>query len=90
MKTPEEFNEKYSKWLEVDSRGRTFDGISLENEEALNYLDNKFQEFIKRPEFQFSQIKAKFDWFCFYAKGVTSAEVNEIEKKLKEIYNTKK
>jgi hypothetical protein len=33
-----------------------------------------------------SQIKSKFNWFCFYNEGVSRDKTFEIEQKLKEIY----
>jgi hypothetical protein len=76
-----QFNEKYKDFLEEGHYG-----LDLDKPEAIAYLDEKFQEFIKRPNFKYFQIKAKFDWFCFYAYGVTVPEILEVEEKLQEIY----
>ena len=76
-----QFNEKYKDFLEEGHYG-----LDLDKPEAIAYLDEKFQEFIKRPDFKFSQIKSKFDWFCFYANGITAEEQIEVENKLTEIY----
>lgn len=82
--TRDEFNEKYKDYLEENHYG-----LALTNEEAINYLDEKFQTFTKRPDFKFMQIKSKFNWFCFYAEGITSEEQLEVEEKLKEIHTQK-
>lgn len=81
MKTSEQFNEKYSECLEEG-----FSGLQLSNKEVIEYLDNEFQELIKLPNFKYSQIKGKFNWFCFYCEGVSSEKRAEIENKIKEIY----
>lgn len=80
--TAEAFNEKYKYFLEEGHYG-----LALSDPRAIQYLDKKFQEFIKRPDFKFSQIKAKFNSFCFYADGITIEEQNEVEKALKDIYS---
>lgn len=84
MKTTEEFNEKYKDYLEEGHYG-----MSLDNSKALEYLDKEFRELIKIPGFKYSQIKSKFSWFCFYADNVSREKCNEIESKLKEIYDEK-
>lgn len=80
--TTTEFNEKYKDFLEERHYG-----LDLNNPEAIAYLDEKFQEFIKRPDFKYSQIKCKWNYFCFYANGITAEEQIEVENKLKEIHN---
>lgn len=79
--TQTEFNDKYSKYLED-----RFSGLELSNEEVINYLDEEFQQLIKLPNFKYSQIKSKFNWFCFYCEGISSEKRAEIENKIKEIY----
>ena len=76
-----EFNEKYKEYLED-----RFSGLELSNEEVIEYLDKEFKELIKIPGFKYSQIKGKFNWFCFYCEGVSSEKRAEIENKIKEIY----
>lgn len=76
-----DFNIKYKGYLQDG-----FYGLTLNNEKAIQYLDEYFQKFIQRPEFKFSQVKRKFNNFCFYADGVSLEERFEIETKLKEIY----
>jgi len=82
--TADQFNEKYKDYLEKGHYG-----LDLHKPEAIEYLDNEFQELIKIPGFSYSQIKSKFDWFCFYNKGVSREKTQEIEQKLKEIYETR-
>lgn len=75
-----EFNKKYRKWLEEGHYGLDIDL----SDETLKKLDEKFQEFIKRPDFTYSQIKLKFGMGRFYAKGLTREEEREIEKLIEE------
>jgi hypothetical protein len=79
--TSEEFNKKYKDYLEEGHYG-----LTLSNPEAIEYLDNEFQEFIKMPGFKYSQIKAKFEYFCFYNQGVSLEKTIEVQNKLKDIY----
>ena len=54
--TAEEFNKKYSAYLE-----ERFYGLDIDHPEVVDYLDKEFEKEIeKNPEFQFSQIKMKF------------------------------
>ncbi len=76
-----EFNEKYKEYLED-----RFSGLELSNPEVIAYLDKEFENLIKLPNFKYSQIKGKFNWFCFYCEGVSSEKRAEIENKIKEIY----
>lgn len=80
--TAEEFNIKYKDYLEDGHYG-----LDLHDPEAIKYLDNEFQEFIKTPEFTYSQIKSKFSSFRFYNSGVSHEKTKEVEQKLKKIYN---
>lgn len=80
--TAEEFNIKYKDYLEDGHYG-----LDLHNPEAVEYLDNEFQEFIKTPDFSYSQIKSKFNSFRFYNCGVSHEKTLEVEQKLKKIYN---
>jgi hypothetical protein len=76
-----EFNGKYGKYLEEGHYG-----LALDNPEVIEYLDKEYEELIKLPNFKYSQIKGKFNWFCFYCEGVSSEKRAEIENKIKEIY----
>lgn len=79
--TAAEFNEKWNAFLEEGHYG-----LDLHKPEAIEYLDNQFEELTKLPGFKFSQIKSKFNWFCFYADGVTAERCSEIEQQLDKIY----
>ena len=54
--TAEEFNKKYSSYLE-----ERFYGLDIDHPEVVDYLDKEFEKEIeKNPAFQYSQIKMKF------------------------------
>lgn len=78
--TATEFNEKYKDYL--DDRHY---GCAIPNEKAIDYLDTKFQEFIKVPGFKFQQIKSKFHYYCFYCDNLSNEQVYEVENTLKKI-----
>lgn len=79
--TANEFNEKYKDYLEEGHYG-----LALDNKEAIEFLDKEFQEFIKIPNFKYSQIKSKFNNFRFYADGLPEGVESRVQNKLKEIY----
>jgi len=81
----EEFNEKYKAYLEEGHYG-----LALSKPEAIEYLDKEFEEFIKLPNFSYSQIKSKFNEFRFYNIGVSDEKTREVENKLKEIHEANK
>lgn len=80
MKTTDEFNEKYKDFLEENHYG-----LAIQDEQFINWLDNKFQEFIIHPSFCYSQIKIKFGMGRFYCKGLSIQQVKEIENKITEL-----
>jgi hypothetical protein len=55
MRTTEEFNEKYKQYIEEDHYG-----MDIHEPSVLAYVDQIFNDLIKIPGFQFSQIKTKF------------------------------
>ena len=75
--TTKEFNEKYSAYLEERHYGLDFGAP-----EFISWLDEKFQSFIQKPGFQYSQIKEKFGMGRFYCKGLTAEEIAEVEKEI--------
>lgn len=75
--TTKEFNEKYSAYLEEGHYGLDF-GVP----EFVSWLDEKFQLFIQKPGFEYSQIKEKFGMGRFYCKGLTVEEIAEVEKEI--------
>jgi hypothetical protein len=79
-----QFNEKYKDYL---SEGHY--GLALEDKDMINYLDKEFQELIKIPNFKYSQIKQKFEWFRFYAKELSLDKIDEIEHNLRLIQLSK-
>jgi hypothetical protein len=79
--TCDEFNVKYQSYLE-----KGFDGLELENPEVIEYLDKMFSEFIKVPNFKYSQIKMKYDECRFYAEPVNSELQHEIETHIANLY----
>ena len=68
--TAEEFNKKYSSYLE-----ERFYGLDIDHPEVVDYLDKEFEKEIeKNPEFQFSQIKMKFGSSRVYTTSDKSSE----------------
>jgi hypothetical protein len=78
--TTEEFNEKYKDFLEEGHYG-----LDIENEEFIKWLDEKFQEFIKIPNFNYAQIKIKFGMGRFYCNALTRKQEKEVEDKITEL-----
>ena len=80
----EEFNDKYKDYLE-----KGFYGLAVENEEIIEYLDSIFPIIISfKPDFQYSQIKSKFNRIAFYT-NLNFDTTNIIEKKLNLIYESR-
>lgn len=78
--TLEEFNQKYKDFLEEG-----YYGLAIDNDDFVNWLDDKFQKFIKKPNFSYSQIKAKFGMGRFYCEGLSIEEIKEVENKITEL-----
>ena len=76
-----EFNKKYEHWLEDH-----FYGLAIDVPEIIDYLDKRFQEFVKRDDFKYQQIKLKFGSSRFYADGVSATECDDIEFKIDKLY----
>jgi hypothetical protein len=81
--TSTEFNNKYKQYLEKGHYG-----LDIHDKEFIEWLDNKFQEFIKQPGFQYSQIKSKFGMGRFYCDGLTRQQEMEVENKITELCKT--
>ena len=75
-----EFNQKYKDYLELGHYG-----LAINNAEFIEWLDSKFEEFIKQPNFKFSQIKAKFGAGRFYCEGLSNEQIAEVENKITEL-----
>ena len=68
--TTEEFNKKYSAYLEEGHYG-----LGIDHPEVVEYLDKEFEKEIeKNPEFQYSQIKMKFVSSRVYSTSDKSSE----------------
>ena len=68
--TSEEFNKKYSAYLE-----ERFYGLDISHPEVVEYLDKEFEnEIEKNPAFQYSQIKMKFGSSRVYSTSDKSSE----------------
>lgn len=68
--TAEEFNKKYSAYLE-----ERFYGLDIDHPEVVDYLDKEFEKEIeKNPAFQYSQIKMKFGSSRVYTTSDKSSE----------------
>lgn len=80
--TSEQFNEKYKDYL-----GKGHYGLIIDAPDFIEWLDKKFEDFVKKPGFKFSQIKAKFGYGRFYAEGLTSEEVREVEQKITDLHS---
>jgi hypothetical protein len=55
MRTIKEFNEKYKEYIEEGHYG-----MDIHEPSVLTYVDHIFNDLIKIPGFQFSQIKTKY------------------------------
>lgn len=79
--TAEQFNEKYSEYLEERHYG-----LDIHDEKVIAYLDEVFEnELTKIPGFTYSQIKLKFSSSRFYASGLSAEQEIEIERKINEL-----
>lgn len=81
--TAEQFNLKYNQYLEPRHYG-----LDVHDPEFIDWLDNKFQEFIKQPDFTYSQIKQKFGYGRFYCEGLTTDQIKEVEDKITSLTKT--
>jgi hypothetical protein len=79
--TAEEFDKKYEAYLEEGHYG-----LAIDDEPVINYLDEKFQEFIKIPGFSYSQIKLKFGMVRVYCEPA-SIPTSELETEIINILN---
>jgi hypothetical protein len=70
-----EFNNKYKDYLKDG-----FYGLSINIPELTKYLDEQFQEYIKKPDFVFYQIKSKFGFFKIYCDNLSENEIKILER----------
>lgn len=80
--TAEQFNEKYKDFLEEGHYG-----LDVHAPEFIKWLDVKFEDFIKKPNFTYSQIKAKFGYGRFYCEGLDMKEISEVEQKITDMHS---
>ncbi len=80
--TARQFNEKYKDYLEEGHYG-----LDIHAESFIVWLDEKFQEFIKKPGFSYSQIKSKFGYGRFYCEGLARYEEVEVEQRISKLFS---
>lgn len=78
--TTDEFNTKYSQYLEEGHYG-----LDINNAKFIKWLDSKFESFIKKPRFKYTQIKSKFGYGRFYCTGLSTEEIEEIENEISKL-----
>jgi hypothetical protein len=78
--TSDEFNEKYKDFLEEGHYG-----LAINDKEFIEWLDERFQTFIQKTGFSYSQIKMKFGFGRFYCEGLEYQEIKEVESKIKDL-----
>lgn len=80
--TSREFNTKYKDYLQEGHYG-----LAIDNPSFVRWLDVKFQNFIKKDNFKYSQIKAKFGMGRFYCDGLDldQNEIREVEERISTI-----
>lgn len=74
--TTKEFNEKYKEYLKDGHYG-----LAINVPSVIKYLDEKFQNLIKIPDFRYTQIKMKFNTSRFYCYPI-GIDVEYIEKEI--------
>lgn len=85
--TAGDFNEKYKLYLEEGHYG-----LDINIPEIVSFLDNVFEDLIKIPGFEYTQIKLKFGYGRFYStlgRDLSSLIENEITRISKTYYNVK-
>ena len=75
-KAVDDFNEK---WFEFLAEGHYGLDIWCENPKLYEYLDKEFEQLTKIPEFKYYQIKLKFNMARFYADGISTDKMFELE-----------
>jgi len=78
--TADQFNNKYNDYLEKGHYG-----LNINISGLTEWLDHKFQDFIKMPNFRYSQIKIKFGMGRFYCEGLPAESIKEVENKISEL-----
>ncbi len=75
-----DFNFKYKDYL-IEG----YYGLGFDIPEFTEWLDIKFQEFIKNPDFKYKQLKQKFGYGRFYCEGLSHEQILEVENKITNI-----
>lgn len=75
-----EFNEKYKDFLEQGHYG-----LAIDLPVIVDFLDQIFNDLTKIPGFKYLQIKTKFGFARFYAKGISLDMTYIIEEKVNKI-----
>lgn len=78
--TSDEFNKKYQSYLEPGHYG-----LCIEDPQFIQWLDNRFQEFIQKYNFTYAQIKIKFGTGRFYCTGLSYDQIKEVEDRITEL-----
>jgi len=78
--TTKEFNEKWKDYLEEGHYG-----LDISHKGVVAFLDGIFEDLTKIEGFQYSQIKQKFHFFCFYADGISRTLEDLILKEIEQI-----
>ena len=80
-----EFNIKWECRIES-----LFSGLEIDDNEVAEYLDKEFTEYIKiQPDFEFAQIKTKFNNVCVYANA-SFEQCRQWELDIEKILNERK
>jgi hypothetical protein len=77
-----EFNAKWAAHLEPGHYG-----LSLPLSAVVEYLDRQFTELATAyPDFRYTQVKSKFNWYSLYATGIPVEKIHAIEKEIARLY----
>jgi hypothetical protein len=79
--TTNEFNKKYADFIV-----KRHPGCCLTNKSAIDYLDKEFEMLIQIPNFQFHEIKPRFNFFRLTGTDLSQEKIWEIENKLYELH----
>lgn len=80
--TVEEFDEKWSAYLEEGHYG-----LAIDHPDVIEYLDQEFEKLSLIPGFSYSQIKEKFGSARVYLAFGFSEEAHDMEDKINTIFN---
>jgi len=75
-----EFNGKYGNFLEEGHYG-----LAIDIPDIVDFLNEIFKDLVRIHDFKYMQIKVKFGYARFYAKGITADMTYMIENRLNQI-----